>query len=113
MHAVLGFSSLRLLDLSGCGLDEWSQVGAYGLLPGLRELVLDSNPLSCVDPPSDGHFHALRRFSLTATRYPSISFLSTTAFLSILIEMTVLVSDPPLIVWLRGTTWTCWRHIPN
>lgn len=68
-RAVHGFPSLRLLDLSGCGLDEWSQVAAYGLLPGLQELVLDTNPLTRVDPPHEGSFSALRRFSLTATRY--------------------------------------------
>lgn len=71
VHVVNGFPSLRLLDLSSCGLDEWSQVAAYGLLPGLQELVLDTNPLTRVDPPHEGSFSALRRFSLTATRYCS------------------------------------------
>lgn len=71
VYIVHGFPSLRLLDLSGCGLDEWSQVAAYGLLPALQELVLDTNPLTRVDPPHEGSFSVLRRFSLTATRYYS------------------------------------------
>ena len=47
-----GFGRLRLLDLSGCGLQEWSEVEAFGWLPGLQELLLDNNPvLTHVLPP--------------------------------------------------------------
>ncbi len=65
---VTGFVQLRLLDISGCGLDEWSQVAAFRSLPALQELLLDGNPLSEVLPPSgDGDFAHLCRFSLSST----------------------------------------------
>jgi len=68
MYTVTGFPALRLLDLSGCGLDEWSQVAAFGNLPSLQELILDNNPLPEVLPPaSDEAFPRLHRFSLSST----------------------------------------------
>jgi Leucine-rich repeat (LRR) protein len=70
--AVTGFASLRLLDVSGCGLDEWSQVAALGGLPALQELLLDANPLSEVLPPAEGEFAQLCRFSLSSTGYASL-----------------------------------------
>ena len=67
---VSGFSTLRLLDLSGCGLNEWSQVVAFQHLPCLEELLLDNNPLPGVFPPeTDASFPLLRRFSLSSTGY--------------------------------------------
>ena len=45
LMAVSGFEKLRLLDISGCGLDEWSQVTAFAQLPALKELVVDGNAI--------------------------------------------------------------------
>lgn len=67
---VSDFETLRLLDLSNCGLDEWSQVAFFGDLPSLQELILDNNPLPEVQPPvSDSAFPRLHRFSLSSTKY--------------------------------------------
>ncbi len=67
-HIVTGFAQLRLLDVSGCGLDEWSQVAAFRALPALQELLLDSNPLcEVLLPLGDGDFAQLCRFSLSST----------------------------------------------
>eukprot|EP01038_Epipyxis_sp_PR26KG_P017453 gene17453-24143_t len=66
-HAtVQGFLSLRHLDLSFCGLDDWSQVQAFGKLPSLRELILDSNPFTKIRPAEDESFASLQRFSLSS-----------------------------------------------
>ncbi len=62
---VQGFSRLRLLDISNCKLDEWSQVLAFGHLPSLQELVLDNNQLAKVTAAEDGSFPVLHRFSLS------------------------------------------------
>lgn len=67
IHIVTGFPTLRLLDVSGCGLDEWSQVAAFGRLPVLQELLLDGNPIGEVLPPAEGEFAHLHRFSLSST----------------------------------------------
>ena len=70
MCLVSGFETLRLLDLSNCGLNEWSQVAFFGELPSLQELILDNNPLPEVQPPvSDSAFPRLHRFSLSSTKY--------------------------------------------
>jgi len=42
---VSGFSKLSVLDMSECGLDDWSQVVTFSQLPNLKELVLDGNLL--------------------------------------------------------------------
>jgi hypothetical protein len=63
--AVHGFPTLRLLDLSNCKLDEWSQVLAFGQLSALQELVLDNNMLTKITPVQDNTFSRLHRFSLS------------------------------------------------
>ena len=45
-----GFSTLRLLDLSACKLDDWRQVLSLRCIKNLEELILDSNPISSVLP---------------------------------------------------------------
>lgn len=64
-----GFAQLRVLDISGCGLEEWSQVAAFRRLPALQELLLDGNPLlsEVLPPAEDGDFAQLQRFSLSST----------------------------------------------
>ena len=47
--AVRGFACVQLLDLSGCGLDEWSQVSAFGCLPALKELRIDENLIQVLE----------------------------------------------------------------
>ena len=47
-NIVSGFAQLQLLDLAGCGLDEWSQVGAFGCLPALKELRIDENRIQVI-----------------------------------------------------------------
>lgn len=84
---MTGFPILRLLDLSGCALDEWSQVSAFGTLPSLQELVLDNNPLLTeILPPSLASSSPL--LSL-----PNQLTLATTA----LNEMTVLNVDEEVV----------------
>ncbi len=46
---VRGFACVQLLDLSGCGLDEWSQVSAFGCLPALKELRIDENLIQVLE----------------------------------------------------------------
>ena len=48
--SVTGFSTLRLLDLSACKLDDWRQVLSLRCIKSLEELILDSNPISSVLP---------------------------------------------------------------
>ena len=52
--AVHGFACLQLLDLAGCGLDEWSQVSAFGSLSALKELRIDENPIQVLEWCSRG-----------------------------------------------------------
>ena len=54
---ISGFSTLRLLDLSSCGLYDWNQVLAFRSVPNLRELVLDANPLPSILPCPPGRSH--------------------------------------------------------
>jgi len=84
---VTGFHNLRVLDVSGCGLDEWSQVLSFGVLPSLQEILLDSNPLKEVIPAPAGMFQRLQRIAVSSsklskwrdidalTTYPSFSNL--------------------------------------
>lgn len=63
---------MRVLDLTGCGVDEWAQVQSLGRLPCLAELLLDENPLSRIFAPVETsgnvHFAQLRRLSLSSTK---------------------------------------------
>ena len=65
---VRGFASLRHLDLSFSGLDDWSQVQAFSLLPNLRELILDSNLFTKIKPAEEDTFKTLQRFSLSSIK---------------------------------------------
>ena len=40
--------NLRILDMSGCAIEEWSQVAFSSRRFALQELVVDSNPMSRV-----------------------------------------------------------------
>jgi len=99
---VTGFASLRLLDISACGLDEWSQVAVFGKLPRLQELILDSNPLPQVLAPTDDNtFRTLYRFSLASTgiaRWQDINRLAAYPHLQV-----VRLSQIPLFVG-RGSS---------
>lgn len=65
---VTGFANMRIIDLSQCDLEEWSQVLAFGDLPNLQECVIDANPkLTKVLAPDEGTFQKLVRFSISAT----------------------------------------------
>lgn len=65
---VIGFRKLRILDVSACRLEEWSQVQAFGQLPSLQELILDGNEaLRQVVPPGPDSFQMLYRMSLSGT----------------------------------------------
>jgi hypothetical protein len=59
------------LDISGCGLTEWSQIAAFGELPTLQELLLDNNIglVTVVPPEADGQLQNVSRFSLSSTGY--------------------------------------------
>lgn len=62
-----GFETLRLLDISSCRLEEWSQVEAFGRFPNLKELLLDGNPLRQVLPVKKDQFCALQRISISSS----------------------------------------------
>ena len=95
LPAVRGFPTLRLLDLSACGLHDWHQVLAFRALPQLRELALDGNPLPSVLPcPPDG-FPVLQRFSVGSSQLASwadVDALATYASLRVLRLSQVTVS---------------------
>lgn len=68
------WTKLRVLDISNCGLDEWSQVAYFRFLPSLAELVLDANSLLSVQPRgSTSSFQALQRISISSTGLSSWS----------------------------------------
>jgi Leucine-rich repeat (LRR) protein len=63
------FPSLRILDLSSCGLTSWIDIcSSLGLLPNLQELLLDSNPIETLAPQVEGQFAQLKRISLSSTK---------------------------------------------
>ena len=74
---VSGFGTLRILDISGCGLDEWSQVLSFSKLPSLAELLVDGNPLPsilpCLPADSGGGFLMLQRISASSSKIASWS----------------------------------------
>lgn len=74
---VTGFNQLHILDLAYCGLDEWSQVQAFGKLPNLNEIILDGNPLRRVLAPNNETFSNLARFSLASTQITQWSDVDT------------------------------------
>ena len=81
-----GFLSLRVLDVSYCQLDEWSQVVAFGSLPSLREVIADGNPISKITSTDDS-LRQLVRFSLSGLKIASwsdINALSAYPQLSVL-----------------------------
>jgi len=61
------WSELRVLDLSGCNLDEWSQLLYFASLPCLEEVLLDGNPLDSISPCVAGGFPQLSRMSCSST----------------------------------------------
>jgi Leucine-rich repeat (LRR) protein len=67
---VKGFANLVLLDLTRCGLDEWSQVLSFSRLPKLESLILDGNPLSNIEPVQNNSdvYQLLHRISLSGTQ---------------------------------------------
>ena len=69
---VKGFAHLRILDISGCALDEWSQVLSYAQLQSLAELLLDGNPLPSILPLKEGQgFSKLQRLSVSSSKIAS------------------------------------------
>jgi hypothetical protein len=64
------WQNLRILDISGCGLEEWSQVAYFRGLPALQELLIDGNPVPRVQPQGQerqGGFASLQRMSISHT----------------------------------------------
>jgi len=71
---VKGFANLRILDISGCCLDEWSQVLSFAKLPELTEILLDGNPLTKVLALEKGQgFEKLQRISASSSKIASWS----------------------------------------
>ena len=68
--SVKGFAQLRVLDISGCALDEWSQVLSFAQLPSLAEMLVDGNPLPEILPTVEG-FANLQRLSASSTKVAS------------------------------------------
>lgn len=62
------WAELRVLDLSGCNLDEWSQLLYFATLPCLEEVLLDGNPLENILPCVVGGFTNLSRMSCSSTK---------------------------------------------
>lgn len=70
--SVKGFSNIRILDISGCELDEWSQVLSFSRLPALAELLVDGNPLSKILPIDNNEgFFSLQRISASSSKVSS------------------------------------------
>lgn len=67
------WKKLRILDMSGCAIDEWSQVAFFSRLPALQELVVDSNPLPAVGRREEESFASLQRISISNTGLSSWS----------------------------------------
>ena len=70
------WARLRVLDISNCGLDEWSQVAYFRFLPSLAEIILDANPMPSVQPREEDMkttFQALQRISISSTNLGSWS----------------------------------------
>lgn len=77
---ITGFTTLRLLDISSCHLDEWSQVLAFSRLPNLQDLLLDGNQLSKILPASSDSFQTLQRISISSSNlngWDSVDALAT------------------------------------
>ncbi len=74
------WTDLRVLDVSGCGIESWSQMYYFAQLPSLQEVLLDGNPLDTVSLcPVDG-FKCLTRISISSTNlgnWSSIDALAT------------------------------------
>jgi hypothetical protein len=77
---IKGFTTLRLLDISSCELDEWSQVLAFSRLPNLQDLLLDGNPLPKILPATSESFQTLQRISISSSNlnsWDSVDALAT------------------------------------
>jgi len=77
---ITGFTTLRLLDISSCNLDEWSQVLAFSKLPNLQDLLLDGNPLTKILPSTLDTFQTLQRISISSSNlnsWDSVDALAT------------------------------------
>ena len=67
--SVRGFANLRVLDISSCKLERWTQVLSFKSLPKLQELVLDGNDIPNIGPSSSPEsFSRLQRLSITRTK---------------------------------------------
>lgn len=64
---ITGFLNLRLLDVSSCGLNEWSQCLSFGNLSNLQDLLLDGNPLPSITVCPYGLFTSLQRLSCSSS----------------------------------------------
>lgn len=70
-HCIQGFSNLRVLDISGCKLDEWSQVLSFAQLQALTEILVDGNPVSKILPSAPNMFPRLQRISASSSKIAS------------------------------------------
>jgi len=62
-----GFEKLRILDVSYCKINDWSQIQFFGKLSALKELIMDGNGVANVQIPLPDTFTDLQRLSLGAT----------------------------------------------
>ena len=63
------FSSLRVLDVSGCSIENWNQLTPFADMPLLEELLLDGNPIENISPCSTKTcFRLLSRLSISSTK---------------------------------------------
>ena len=65
---VGGFSKLKLLDISECGLTAWSQVKVFGAMEGLETLIVNGNEIQDTKEAEEGEFANLKSLQLSGTK---------------------------------------------
>lgn len=66
-EAASAWTALRVLDISGCKINDWSQILFFAFFPSLEEILLDSNPFERIAPCPISGFSALSRLSCSDT----------------------------------------------
>eukprot|EP00520_Triparma_pacifica_P017840 CAMPEP_0118652108 /NCGR_PEP_ID=MMETSP0785-20121206/11140_1 /TAXON_ID=91992 /ORGANISM="Bolidomonas pacifica, Strain CCMP 1866" /LENGTH=589 /DNA_ID=CAMNT_0006544599 /DNA_START=78 /DNA_END=1845 /DNA_ORIENTATION=+ len=65
---ITGFSNLKLLDLSSCGLTSWSQVKTFGNMKGLETLIVNENDIQETEECEEGTFENLKALQISKTK---------------------------------------------
>lgn len=80
-------NKLRILDVSYCNFNSWSQIHIFSYLEHLEELICDGNKFSTIDATEKATFHKLSRLSIASCQidnWKSINNLNNFENLNIL-----------------------------